>query len=144
MDIGPSESELFWTEFLRKRGLRGVKLVISNAHEGLKAAISKVLRATWQRCRVRFMSNTLAHVGRSGRVRCRTRTGGGSAARLLTVSAFFATAFAQNDAEPAKHQCRRVADQFRRSCRSSPRSWSERSEAIGPRDTGERRAGRPT
>ena len=55
MDIGPSEAEPFWTAFLRKlarRGLRGVKLVISDAHEGLKAAISKVLCATWQRCRV--------------------------------------------------------------------------------------------
>ena len=49
MDIGPSEAETFWTEFLRKlarRGLRGVKLVISDAHEGLKAAIARVLHAT--------------------------------------------------------------------------------------------------
>ena len=54
MDIGPSEAETFWTSFLRKltrRGLRGVKLVISDAHEGLKAAVAKVLNATWQRCR---------------------------------------------------------------------------------------------
>jgi transposase-like protein len=58
MDIGPSEAETFWTAFLRKlarRGLRGVKLVISDAHEGIKAAIAKVLNATWQRCRVHFM-----------------------------------------------------------------------------------------
>src|ERR687898_1462176 len=58
MDIGPSEAETFWTAFLRKlarRGLRGVKLVISDAHEGIKAAVSKVLRASWQRCRVHFM-----------------------------------------------------------------------------------------
>src|SRR5487761_2043036 len=58
MEIGPSEAETFWTEFLRglaRRGLRGVKLVISDAHEGFKAAISKVLHATWQRCRVHFM-----------------------------------------------------------------------------------------
>src|SRR5690242_3267476 len=51
MDIGPSEAETFWTAFLRKlarRGLRGVKLVISDAHEGIKAAVSKVLNATWQ------------------------------------------------------------------------------------------------
>jgi putative transposase len=55
MDIGPSEAETFWTEFLRKlarRGLRGVKLVISDAHEGIKAAVAKVLHASWQRCRV--------------------------------------------------------------------------------------------
>jgi hypothetical protein len=51
MDIGPSEAETFWTEFLRKlarRGLRGVKLVISDAHEGIKAAVSKVMNATDQ------------------------------------------------------------------------------------------------
>ena len=101
MDIGPSEAEPFWTEFLRKlarRGLRGVKLVISDAHEGLKAAISKILSATWQRCRVHFMRNALAHAGKSGR---------------RVVSAFVATAFAQNDAEAARQQWRRVADQLR-------------------------------
>src|SRR4051795_11279654 len=50
LTVGASEAETFWTEFLRKlarRGLRGVKLVISDAHEGLKAAIAKVLHATW-------------------------------------------------------------------------------------------------
>jgi transposase-like protein len=101
MDVGPSEAEPFWTEFLRKlarRGLRGVKLVISDAHEGLKAAISKVLCATWQRCRVHFMRNALAHAGKSGR---------------RVVSAFMATAFAQDDAEAARQQWRRVADQLR-------------------------------
>jgi len=63
MDIGPSEAETFWTAFLRKlarRGLRGVKLVVSDAHEGIKAAVSKVLSTTWQRCRVHFMRNALA------------------------------------------------------------------------------------
>ncbi len=101
MDIGPSEAEPFWTEFLRKlarRGLRGVKLVISDAHEGLKAAITRILCATWQRCRVHFMRNALAHAGKSGR---------------RVVSAFMATAFAQNDAEAARSQWRRVADQLR-------------------------------
>ena len=50
MDIGPSEAETFWTEFLRKlrrRGLRGVKLIISDAHEGIKAAVAKLMNATW-------------------------------------------------------------------------------------------------
>jgi putative transposase len=101
MDIGPSEAETFWTGFLRKlarRGLRGVKLVVSDAHEGLKAAVAKVLTATWQRCRVHFMRNALAHAGRSGR---------------RVVSAFIATAFAQDDAEAASAQWRRVADQLR-------------------------------
>ena len=101
MDIGPSEAEPFWVEFLRKlarRGLRGVKLVISDAHEGLKAAISKILSATWQRCRVHFMRNALAHAGKSGR---------------RVVSAFIATAFAQETPEAASAQWRTVADQVR-------------------------------
>src|ERR1700688_3958710 len=70
MDIGPSEAETFWTDFLRKlarRGLRGVKLVVSDAHEGIKAAVSKIFTATWQRCRVHFMRNVMAHAGKSGR-----------------------------------------------------------------------------
>jgi putative transposase len=101
MDIGPSEAETFWTAFLRKltrRGLRGVKLVISDAHEGIKAAVAKVLHASWQRCRVHFMRNVLAHAGKSGR---------------RVVSAFIATAFAQDDAEAASIQWRKVADQLR-------------------------------
>ena len=101
MDIGPSEAETFWTGFLRKlarRGLRGVKLTVSDAHEGIKAAVSKIFTATWQRCRVHFMRNALAHAGRSGR---------------RVVSAFIATAFAQDDAASARAQWRQVADQLR-------------------------------
>ncbi len=101
MDIGPSEAEPFRVEFLRKlarRGLRGVKLVISDAREGIRAAVSKILNATWQRCRVHFMRNALAHAGRNGR---------------RVVSAFVATAFAQDDATSTKQQWRRVADQIR-------------------------------
>ena len=70
MDIGLSEAETFWVEFLRKlrrRGLKGVKPVVSDAHEGLKAAVTKVLSATWQRCRVHFARNILAHAGKQGR-----------------------------------------------------------------------------
>ncbi|MGY4429545.1 transposase-like protein [Bradyrhizobium sp. F1.13.1] len=101
MDIGPSEAETFWTAFLRKlarRGLRGVKLVVSDAHEGIKATVAKVFNASWQRCRVHFMRNALAHAGKSGR---------------RVVSAFIATAFAQDDAEAARTQWRKVADQLR-------------------------------
>jgi putative transposase len=101
MDIGPSEAETFWTEFLRKlarRGLRGVKLVISDGHEGIKAAVAKVLHASWQRCRVHFMRNALAHAGRQGR---------------RVVAAFIGTAFVQDDAEAARTQWRQVADQLR-------------------------------
>ena len=65
MAVGPSEAETFWTDFLRsltRRGLRGVKLVISDSHEGLKKAVRKVLSATWQRCSVHFMRNAMASV----------------------------------------------------------------------------------
>src|SRR5919199_3620917 len=65
LHIGPSEAETFWSGFLKslvRRGLRGVKLVISDAHEGLKQAIAKVMGATWQRCRVHWVRNALAHV----------------------------------------------------------------------------------
>jgi len=101
MDIGASEAATFWTEFLRKltrRGLRGVKLVISDAHEGIKAAVSRVFCATWQRCRVHFMRNALVHAGKSQR---------------RVVSAFVGTAFAQDDEASAKAQWRQVADQLR-------------------------------
>ena len=101
MDIGASEAETFWTSFLRKltlRGLRGVKLVISDAHLGIKAAVSKVMNATWQRCRVHFMRNALAHATRSGK---------------RMISAFIGTAFAQEDAKSVKAEWRRVADQLR-------------------------------
>jgi putative transposase len=99
--IGASEGETFWTDFLRKltrRGLRAVKLVVSDAHEGLKAAIAKVLNSSWQRCRVHFMRNVLAHAGKQGR-------------RL--VAAFIGTAFAQDDAKAARIQWRQIADQLR-------------------------------
>jgi putative transposase len=101
MQVGPSEAETFWTDFLRglaRRGLRGVKLVISDSHEGIKAAVSKIMRATWQRCRVHFMRNVMAHAGKSGR---------------RVVSAFMSAAFAQDDATAASAQWRKVADQLR-------------------------------
>jgi putative transposase len=68
LHIGPSEAETFWASSLKslvKRGLKGVKLVVSDAHEGLKAALARVLGATWQRCRVHWMRNALAHVGKA-------------------------------------------------------------------------------
>jgi putative transposase len=101
MTIGHSEAEPFWVEFLRslaRRGLRGVKLVVSDAHEGLKAAITKVLGATWQRCRVHFMRNVLAYAGKSQR---------------RIIAAWIGTAFAQDDAVAARKQWREVADQAR-------------------------------
>ena len=75
-----------------------MKLLISDDHKGLKAAATRILGATWQRCRVHFARNLLAHAGRHGR---------------RVVSAFVATAFAQEDADSAKAQWRQVADQLR-------------------------------
>jgi putative transposase len=98
---GASEAEPFWTEFLRsltRRGLRGVKLVISDAHEGLKAAISKVLKTTWQRCKVHFLRNALAYANKGQR---------------QAVLAVINTIFAQDSAEAASAQWRLVSDQLR-------------------------------
>ena len=97
MAIGASEAEAFWTEFLRslaRRGLRGEKLVISDDHKGLKAAATRILGATWQRCRVHFARNLLAHAGRQGR---------------RVVSAFVATAFAQEDADQLRPKVPKLA-----------------------------------
>jgi putative transposase len=101
MKVGASEAEPFWTDFLRslvRRGLRGVRLVISDSHEGLKAAIAKILKATWQRCRVHFMRNALAHAPKVQR---------------RMVSAAIATVFAEESAAAARAQWRTVADQLR-------------------------------
>jgi putative transposase len=98
---GPSEAEPFWTDFLRsltRRGLRGVKLVISDAHEGLKAAIAKVLKTTWQRCRVHFIRNALAHAAKGQR---------------QMVLAMINTIFVQETQQAASVQWRSVADQLR-------------------------------
>lgn len=99
--IGASEAETFWLDVLRsltRRGLRGAKLVIFDAHEGLKAAVSKVLRATSQLCRVHFMRNAAGHAGKS---------------RRPLVSVWIGTAFAEADAPAAHDQRRRAADQRR-------------------------------
>jgi putative transposase len=99
--VGPSEAEPFWTAFLRslmRRGLRGVKLVVSDAHEGLKAAAAKVLSATWQRCRIHVLRNLLAHVGPSQRA---------------MVAAAIRTVFAQENHDAARAQWRQVADGLR-------------------------------
>jgi transposase-like protein len=97
-EIGPTEEEAFWTAFLRKlvrRGLRGVRIVTSDAHEGLKKAIAQVLVGTaWQRCRVHFMRNILAKVPKSAQPE---------------VSAAVRTVFAQPDLTAAREQLRRVA-----------------------------------
>jgi transposase-like protein len=96
--IGASEDGAFWREFLRSlvgRGLNGVQLVISDAHEGLKAAIGQVLTgATWQRCRVHFMRNLLAHIPQADK---------------SVVAAFVRTIFAQPDRPAASQQLAEMA-----------------------------------
>jgi transposase-like protein len=83
LDVGPSEDGAFWLAFLRSLvagGLKGVKLVTSNAHEGLKAAIASVLQGTsWQRCRTHLMRNALALVPK----RCAADGRGNDPHRLL-------------------------------------------------------------
>jgi len=102
VDVGPSEDKAFWTAFLRslvKRGLKGVRLVISDAHEGLRHAISTVLSGTtWQRCRVHFMRNLLATVPHATRE---------------AIAAIVRTIFAQPDHASALAQLRKVAEGLR-------------------------------
>jgi len=95
--LGASETEAFWLEFLRsltQRGLKDVQLVISDAHEGLKAAVAQVLSGTsWQRCRVHFMRNLLSHIPRGDQA---------------MVAAALRTIFAQPDQDAARRQLRAV------------------------------------
>jgi transposase-like protein len=102
MDVGPSEDGAFWHQFLRSlvaRGLAGVQLVISDAHQGLKSSIAAVLQgASWQRCRVHFVRNALGLVPKA-------------AAEM--VAATIRTVFAQPDPAMAREQWRKVAAGFR-------------------------------
>jgi putative transposase len=101
LGLGPSEAETFWSGFLkglRRRGLAGVKLVISDAHDGLKAAVAKVFGAAWQRCRVHWMRNALARVPKG---------------QQTVVAAALRQAFLQADQDGARQAWRQVADQLR-------------------------------
>lgn len=102
LDVGPSEDGGFWLQFLRglvARGLSGVKLVTSDAHEGLKQAIRAVLQgASWQRCRVHFMRNALSLVPKVAQ---------------QMVAATIRTVFAQPDASSATEQWTRVTESLR-------------------------------
>lgn len=67
LDVGESETEAFWTEFLfslKARGLSGVRLCVSDAHQGLRAGIARVLGCRWQRCTVHFLRDMLGHCAR--------------------------------------------------------------------------------
>ncbi|WPD18843.1 IS256 family transposase [Thermaerobacter composti] len=100
-DVGAAETYEFWQTFLRSlvaRGLRGVRLVISDAHEGLQRAIPEVLTgASWQRCRVHFMRNLLARVPKHAQPQ---------------VAAQVRSLFAQPDAVTARQRLQQVADEL--------------------------------
>jgi transposase-like protein len=101
LGLGESEAQVFWVEFLRslrQRGLSGVQLVISDAHEGLKAAIAQVFSASWQRCRVHFMRNLLATVPK---------------AHQAMVGTLVRQVFVQPNVASAQEAWRRVADELR-------------------------------
>jgi transposase-like protein len=99
--VGDSEDGAFWTAFLRSlraRGLTGVRLVISDAHEGLKGAIAAViLGAAWQRCRVHFLRNVLARIPK------------GSAEMVLAA---IRTVFAQPDAAAVAEQLDEIVERL--------------------------------
>ena len=101
VDVGDSENEAFWTEFLRDlrdRGLAGVRLVVSDAHAGLRKAIRRVLQgAAWQRCRVHAMRNLLSAARHEHR---------------QVIAALIRTIFAQPDHDAAVTQLRAVVDQL--------------------------------
>ena len=101
LDVGDSEDEVFWRAFLtslKKRGLTGVKLVISDQHAGLTAAISRALQgSSHQRCRVHFIRNVLAHVAKG---------------ESEMVAAVFRTIFAQPSLEPMSKQWDKVRDEL--------------------------------
>jgi len=103
-DVGDTENEGFWTAFLRSlkvRGLDGVKLVMSDAHSGLKKAIGTVFQGTsWQRCRVHFMRNVLSVVPKGSQD---------------MVASIIRTIFAQPDAKHVKAQFEEVTRMLERS-----------------------------
>jgi putative transposase len=118
-DVGMSEDGAFWEEFLRRlvaRGLKGVRLVISDAHEGLKAAIKKILTGSaWQRCRVHFMRNVLSQVPKHYQG---------------MVSSIIRTIFAQNDQESAREQLRHVVDELKNRFPKAMKILEEAEEEI--------------
>jgi putative transposase len=99
-DVIPVESEEGWTGFfksLKERGLNGVKLVISDAHQGLTAAARKVLKAEWQRCKVHFYRNVLVHVPKRSQAE---------------VSEAMKAVFVQRDEKSAKTKAADLVRQF--------------------------------
>ena len=117
VDVGDSENETFWREFLTSltdRGLGGVRLVISDAHAGLVKAIGRCFQgAGWQRCRVHAMRNLLSAANHRHR---------------QMIAALIRTVFAQPDADTARSQLRAVVDQLE----PYAPAVAERLEAMEP------------
>jgi putative transposase len=111
-DLGSSEEEAFWLEFLcslKRRGLKGVRLVTSDAHEGLKVALNQAFSgATWNRCRAHFMRNLLAHIPKGNKA---------------MIAAALRTIFTQPDRQAAGHQLAAVVRAMR------PR-WPKAAELL--------------
>jgi putative transposase len=102
LTVGEAESEAFWREFLRSlraRGLRGVRLCVSDAHEGLRSAIAQVLGCPWQRCTVHFTRDMLGHVAK---------------ARQPLVSGAIRRLFHAADGNEARERLAQVVDQLAR------------------------------
>jgi len=118
LKVGHSETESFWTEFLRSlldRGLRGVKLVVSDCHAGLRKSIERCMGAQWQRCRVHFMRNVLSRVPKG---------------RKEMVAALIRTAFAQESREAASSQWDLVAQGLEKDLPGVAQSMKEAKEDV--------------
>ncbi len=118
-DLGGSEAEAFWLDFLRslvKRGVKTVQLVISDAHEGLKSAISQVFSgASWQRCRVHFMRNLLAKIPH------RDKAAVADAVRLI---------FDQPSLQSAQGQLRRLVEKLDKVYPDAANCWTRPSRIF--------------
>ena len=118
IDVGEAETEAFWREFLRglrARGLTGVQLGVSDAHEGLKAAIAKVLSCPWQRCTVHFLRDMLGHCGK---------------AQQPMIAAAIRQVFAAESGEEARERLAGVATALARSAPKVARLMAAAEEEL--------------
>jgi len=136
LDVGEAETEAFWTEFLhslRARGLNGVQLVMSDAHQGLKNAIGRVVAARWQRCCVHFARDMTGHVG---------------AAQRQLVTAAIRQIFTADPARPRGSSSARSCSSSRPRPRRSRGCWKAlrktSSASTTSRSNTGRSCGRPT
>jgi transposase-like protein len=118
IDVGEAETEAFWREFLRSlraRGLAGVQLCVSDAHEGLKNAIAKVLGCPWQRCTVHFLRDMLGHCGK---------------AQQPMIATAIRQIFAAESADEARERLAGVATALERSAPKVARLLAEAEEEL--------------